>query len=84
MTSKLPASQNFTENVTKRLKSFIDKLTDRAVYKTEHYNFKSNIYENMLKAKNSKLTSKTGLKEHGRVSCFWKVNAFKSVFFQAR
>ena len=61
---KADSKSEFYGKCDKRLKSFIDKLTDRAVYKTENYNFKSNIYENMLKARNSKFTSKTGLKEH--------------------
>ena len=61
---KTATKSEFYGKCDKRLKSFIDKLTDRAVYKAENSNFKSNIYENMLKARNSKFTSKPGLKEH--------------------
>ena len=61
---KTATKSEFYGKCDKRLKSFIDKLTDRAVYKAENSNFKSNIYENMLKARNIKFTSKTGLKEH--------------------
>ena len=59
---KTASKSEFYGKCDKRLQSFIDNLTDRALYKTENSNFKSNIYENMLKARNSKYTSKTGLK----------------------
>ena len=83
---KTASKSEFYGKCDKRLQSFIDNLMDRALYKTENSNFKSNIYENMLKARNSKYTSKTGLKEHiyCRVPSIWKINAYQPSFFQAR
>jgi hypothetical protein len=40
--------------VTKSLKSFIDKLTDRAVYKTEYYNCKATFMKICLKLRSGK------------------------------
>ena len=48
----------------KRLQSFIDALTARLKSEHENINFKSNIYDNILKARNSKYFSPSGVKEH--------------------
>ena len=61
---KASNKSDFYQRCDKRLKYFIDNLTERAVYKNENLNFKSNIYENILKARNSKFISEAGLKEH--------------------
>ena len=53
----------FYHKCDKRLKSFLDHLTKKQ-YHDENVNFKSNVYENILKARNSKYVSKVGLKEH--------------------
>ena len=47
-----------------RLKAFIDSLTTNFFYNNEDINFKSNVYENILKSRNHKYVSKVGLKEH--------------------
>ena len=47
-----------------RLKAFIDSLTAKTVYNNEDTNFKSNVYENLLKSRNHKFVSTVGLKEH--------------------
>ena len=56
----------FYENCDIRLKSFIDTLTKRkkASNEIDITNYKSNIYENILKARNTKFVSIVGLKEH--------------------
>ena len=48
----------------KRLQSFIDALTARSKLDHENMNFKVNIYDNVLKARNSKYFSQSGVKEH--------------------
>ena len=47
-----------------RLKAFIDSLTTKTVYNNEDINFKSNVYENILKSRNHMYVSKVGLNEH--------------------
>ena len=47
-----------------RLQSFIDALTARLKSDHENINFKANIYDNILKARNSKYFSPSGVKEH--------------------
>ena len=47
-----------------RLKNFIDCLTERKITANDNIAFKSNIYENILKARNNKYVSVVGLKEH--------------------
>ena len=54
----------FYDRCDSRLKSFIDNLTENTSYKNYNQNFKSNIYENILKARNGKYISEAGLKEH--------------------
>ena len=61
---KTSKKSEFYENCDGRLKSFIDNLTNKEQYENDNLNFKSNIYENILKARNNKFTSKVGLKEH--------------------
>ena len=52
------------ESCDRRLKSFIDNLTTKDRGDVNRENFKSNIYENILKARNGKYTSDVGAKEH--------------------
>ena len=47
-----------------RLKNFIDCLTELKITANDNIAFKSNIYENILKARNNKYVSVVGLKEH--------------------
>ena len=54
----------YYEECEGRLKHFIDHLTHRKRSDKDNTNFKSNIYENILKARNMKYLSKMGVKEH--------------------
>ena len=54
----------FYDRCDSRLNSFIDNLTENASYKNDNQNFKSNINDNILKARNGKYISEVGLKEH--------------------
>ena len=47
-----------------RLQSFINSLTERKRSACDNSNFKYNVYENLLKARNSKFNSAVGIKEH--------------------
>ena len=47
-----------------RLKNFIDAITATRRSKTNNFNFKANVVENLLKARNWNFLSHTGLKEH--------------------
>ena len=55
---------SFYESTDKRLKVFIHKLTEKTSYVKENMDFKSNAYENILKARNGKFISEAGIKEH--------------------
>ena len=54
----------FYQECEGRLKNFIDHLTARKKSTNENTNYKANIFENMLKARNSKYLSGMGIKEH--------------------
>ena len=61
----IPANKTvFYNSCDDRLKCFIDALTARNMNSNDDLNFKSNVYENMLKARNSKFVSEIGIKEH--------------------
>ena len=61
---KTANKEEFYNSCDMRLKAFIDSLTTKTVYNNEDINFKSNVYENILKSRNHKYVSKVGLKEH--------------------
>ena len=46
------------------LQSFINNITERKISLNDNENFKCNVYENLLKARNSKFNSIVGIKEH--------------------
>ena len=54
----------FYRSCDNRLQSFIDQITANIKYQNDDVNFKANIYENILKARNNKFVSKAGVKEH--------------------
>ena len=56
--------ENFYAECDVRLASFIDAITAKQNINENNLNFKSNVYENILKARNTKYVSKVGLKEH--------------------
>ena len=58
--------ENFYAECDVRLTSFIDAITAKQNINIKENNlyFKSNVYENILKARNTKYVSKVGLKEH--------------------
>ena len=57
--------KEFYQTCDKRLKNFIDSLTAKKVNdNTDCVNNKYNVYENILKARNSKFVSDVGVKEH--------------------
>lgn len=61
----IPANKTvFYNSCDDRLKCSIDALTARNTNSNDDLNFKSNVYENMLKARNSKFVSEIGIKEH--------------------
>ena len=55
---------DFYNSCDDRLKSFIDSITDRPQSLFDNINWKSNIYENFLKARNKLFNSAVGIKEH--------------------
>ena len=57
--------KEFYQTCDIRLKNFIDSLTAKKVNdNTDCVNYKYNVYENILKARNSKFVSDVGVKEH--------------------
>ena len=61
---KTSSKSKFYEVCDKRLRSFIDNLTNKNHYENDNITFKSNIFENILKARNNKFSSESGIKEH--------------------
>ena len=61
---KAANKSSFYESCDRRLKAFIDNLTEKTSYVNENLNFKSNAYENILKARNGKFIPEAGIKEH--------------------
>ena len=61
---KKVTKSEFYATCDRRLQSFIDNLTHKARYSNDDDNFKTNIFENMLKARNQKYASEVGIKEH--------------------
>ena len=58
--------KDFYDRCDPRLKAFIDSITDLLFYKkkikNDNFNYKCNIFENILKARNNKFVSNVGLK----------------------
>ena len=61
---KKASKEEFYQSCDLRLKSFIDHITVRSRSSSDNENFKSNVYENLLKARHSKFFSHVGVKEH--------------------
>lgn len=61
---KAASKEEFYEKCEKRLKCFLDALTAKKKSENDNINFKSNVIENICKARNSKFVSEVGLKEH--------------------
>ena len=61
---KKASKDKFYESCDSRLKNFIDYITENEHYRTENINFKSNIYENLSKARNVKFNCAVEVKEH--------------------
>ena len=61
---KKSSKSDFYNSCDDRLKSFIDSITDRPHSSFDNINWKSNIYENFLKARNKLFNSAVGIKEH--------------------
>ena len=55
---------DFYQSCDKRLQSFIDALTEHSRSSCNNTNWKSNIYENILKARNKQFNSVVGTEEH--------------------
>ena len=60
---KAASKEEFYEKCEKRLKCFLDALTAKKKSENDNINFKSNVIENICKARNSKFVSEVGLKE---------------------
>ena len=57
--------KEFYQTCDIRLKNFIDSLTAKKINdNADCVNYKYNVYENVLKARNSKFVSDVGVKEH--------------------
>ena len=61
---KRASKVTFYESCDIRLKNFIAYITECERSTSENVNFKSNVYENLLKARNSKFNCSVGVKEH--------------------
>ena len=61
---KIAGKMEFYDECDVRIKNFIDNLTSKKRSNNENMNYKANVWENILKARNSKFLSETGVKEH--------------------
>ena len=61
---KKSSKADFYKSCDNRLQSFIDSITEHQKRTCDNLNWKSNIYENLLKARNKQFNSVVGIKEH--------------------
>ena len=61
---KKSSKGDFFKSCDVRIKSFINCITERKTSTCDNENFRSNVYENLLKARNSKFNSVVGVKEN--------------------